>query len=57
MYKRQTWNYGTEKDEEFKYHNGNDKPQGFGHICKFENGRCEGCLLYTSDAADDQINV
>jgi lactoylglutathione lyase len=37
-----TWNYGTEKDEEFKYHNGNDKPQGFGHICKFENGRCEG---------------
>jgi lactoylglutathione lyase len=29
-----TWNYGTEKDENFKYHNGNDDPQGFGHICK-----------------------
>ena len=29
-----TWNYGTEKDAEFKYHNGNDQPQGFGHICK-----------------------
>ncbi|KAI6715183.1 lactoylglutathione lyase [Diplocarpon mali] len=28
-----TWNYGTEKDAEFKYHNGNEKPQGFGHIC------------------------
>ncbi|KAJ2977558.1 hypothetical protein NQ176_g4307 [Zarea fungicola] len=28
-----TWNYGTEKDEAFKYHNGNDQPQGFGHIC------------------------
>jgi lactoylglutathione lyase len=28
-----TWNYGTEKDENFKYHNGNDQPQGFGHIC------------------------
>ncbi|KAI1118286.1 lactoylglutathione lyase [Nemania sp. NC0429] len=28
-----TWNYGTEKDAEFKYHNGNDQPQGFGHIC------------------------
>lgn len=29
-----TWNYGTEKEESFKYHNGNDQPQGFGHICK-----------------------
>lgn len=28
-----TWNYGTEKDPSFKYHNGNDQPQGFGHIC------------------------
>ncbi|KAJ7184972.1 glyoxylase I [Mycena filopes] len=28
-----TWNYGTESDAGFKYHNGNDQPQGFGHIC------------------------
>lgn len=28
-----TWNYGTEKQEGFEYHNGNDEPQGFGHIC------------------------
>lgn len=28
-----TWNYGTEKDDGFKYHDGNAQPQGFGHIC------------------------
>ncbi|KIX98431.1 uncharacterized protein Z520_05732 [Fonsecaea multimorphosa CBS 102226] len=27
-----TWNYGTEKEEGKVYHNGNDQPQGFGHI-------------------------
>lgn len=29
-----TWNYGTEKDPDFKYHDGNSEPQGFGHICE-----------------------
>lgn len=24
---------GTDKDPEVKYHNGNDQPQGFGHLC------------------------
>lgn len=28
-----THNWGTEKDAEFRYHDGNAKPQGFGHIC------------------------
>ena len=27
-----TWNYGTEKDENFRYHSGNDDPKGFGHL-------------------------
>ncbi len=27
-----THNWGTEDDKDFQYHNGNDKPQGFGHI-------------------------
>jgi len=27
-----TWNHGTEKDPNFQVHNGNDQPQGFGHI-------------------------
>lgn len=28
-----THNWGTENDPEFKYHNGNEKPQGYGHVC------------------------
>jgi lactoylglutathione lyase len=28
-----THNWGTEADENFKYHDGNAQPQGFGHIC------------------------
>ncbi|MGJ8524730.1 Lactoylglutathione lyase [Halomonadaceae bacterium LMG 33818] len=28
-----THNYGTEKEAGQVYHNGNDDPQGFGHIC------------------------
>lgn len=27
-----THNWGTENDPDFTYHNGNDQPQGFGHI-------------------------
>ncbi|KAH7128010.1 Glyoxalase/Bleomycin resistance protein/Dihydroxybiphenyl dioxygenase [Dactylonectria estremocensis] len=27
------WKFGTESQDELQYHNGNDEPQGFGHIC------------------------
>ncbi|KAH7177000.1 Glyoxalase/Bleomycin resistance protein/Dihydroxybiphenyl dioxygenase [Dactylonectria macrodidyma] len=27
------WKFGTEGQDDFQYHNGNDEPQGFGHIC------------------------
>jgi lactoylglutathione lyase len=48
-----TWNYGTEDDENFKYHNGNDQPQGFGHICKRAREReREQMLAELTDRAD-----
>ena len=28
-----THNYGTETKADFSYHDGNQEPQGFGHIC------------------------
>jgi lactoylglutathione lyase len=28
-----THNWGTESDADFKYHDGNAQPQGFGHLC------------------------
>ena len=28
-----THNWGTEDDPDARYHNGNDAPQGYGHIC------------------------
>ena len=28
-----THNWGSESDPDFKYHDGNAQPQGFGHIC------------------------
>lgn len=28
-----THNYGTEDQQDFSYHSGNDEPKGFGHIC------------------------
>jgi lactoylglutathione lyase len=38
-----TWNYGTEKESGQVYHNGNDQPQGFGHICVSVDDLDETC--------------
>lgn len=43
-----TWNHGTEKDESFAYHNGNDQPQGFGHICVSVDNLDKACERFES---------
>ncbi len=41
-----TWNYGTEKDENFKYHSGNEEPQGFGHIAVSVDDLDKACARF-----------
>lgn len=41
-----TWNKGTEKDDKFAYHNGNDEPQGFGHIAVSVDNLEEACKRF-----------
>lgn len=43
-----TWNYGTEKEEGKVYHNGNDNPQGFGHICVTVDDLDAACAFFDS---------
>lgn len=43
-----TWNKGTEKDENFQYHNGNDQPQGFGHTCISVDNLEKACARFDS---------
>ena len=47
-----THNWGTENDDNFSYHNGNDEPQGFGHI-----GFLVDDLNETCDILENQCNV
>jgi len=47
-----TWNYGTEKDDGFKYHSGNEEPQGFGHICISVDNIEAACQRFE----DQQVN-
>lgn len=41
-----TWNHGTEKEEGQVYHNGNDEPQGFGHICISVDDLDSACAFF-----------
>ena len=41
-----TWNYGTEKDPNFKYHDGNGEPQGFGHIAVSVDDLDKACARF-----------
>lgn len=50
-----TWNHGTEKDDSFSYHNGNDMPQGFGHIGKQTPDRVSRRRETTKASPDDCI--
>ncbi|KAI1403878.1 glyoxalase I [Hypoxylon fuscum] len=43
-----TWNYGTEKDENFKYHDGNSEPKGFGHIAISVDNIDAACARFES---------
>jgi len=41
-----TWNYGTESDPNFSYHNGNTDPQGFGHLCVSVDDLDQACARF-----------
>lgn len=43
-----TWNHGTEKEADFAYHNGNDQPQGFGHVCITVDDLQAACARFES---------
>lgn len=49
-----THNYGTEDQDDFSYHNGNDEPQGFGHIC-FSVPNLEASVAWFDDNAVDFV--
>lgn len=48
-----THNWGTENDEDFHYHNGNDKPQGYGHICISLKNPAELCKAIEETYGDE----
>ncbi len=49
-----THNWGTENDEAFHYHNGNEQPQGFGHIC-FNVPNLDAAIAWFDQHAVDYV--
>ncbi|GAB7363398.1 hypothetical protein MBLNU230_g3675t1 [Neophaeotheca triangularis] len=47
-----TYNYGTEKQEGKVYHNGNDEPQGFGHVAVAVDDLEKACERFESKGVD-----
>lgn len=45
-----TWNFGTENDEHFTYHNGNTDPVGFSHLAFL----VENVKAFCDEQNDDQ---
>lgn len=43
-----TYNHGSEKDPDLHYHNGNDEPRGYGHICITVPDLQDACLRMQS---------
>ena len=46
-----TWNYGTEKDPGFRYHDGNAEPQGFGHVAVAVDDLDAACARFEETGA------
>jgi len=47
-----TWNYGTEADPKFAYHNGNTDPRGFGNICISVDSLQDACARFEDLSVD-----
>merc|ERR1712129_94094 len=47
-----TWNHRTEHDPNFKVHDGNSKPQGFGHIGFLVDNLIDACMQMEANGVE-----